>query len=143
VKPDAKATVTVPALGRTFDGTLRELGVVANPLTRTYSATFAVPNPNGELRPGMIAEIRLSLDGEPEAIIVPPEVVRVDEAGSPCVYVVGASDVLSRRKVILGENLGEGTVIAKGLADGERVVTSGTSMLADGVSVRVLSRGEH
>jgi membrane fusion protein, multidrug efflux system len=139
LKRGAAARVTVPALGKTLDGVLREIAVIANPLTRTYDVKVALPNPGGELLIGMIAEVHLRVAGGESTLVVPPEAVRVDESGAPCVFVVGPGGKLQRRQVQVARFIGEGTALAGGVREGELVVTSGTPMLADGITVRVLA----
>ncbi len=137
VKKGQAARIVVAALGRSFDGTVREVGVLANPLTRTYAVKAAVPNPDGALRVGMVAEVFLRQESARLAVVVPPEAVRVDESGKSCVYVVGPDRKLRRRVVEVAGFLGEGTALAEGVAAGERVVTSGSPMLANGMVVRL------
>lgn len=137
VKKGDATRVTVAALGKTFEGVVRDIAVIADPLTRTYEIKVALPNPAGELRVGMVADVRLSVAGQPAAVVVPPEAVRVDETGTPCVFVVTAENTLQRRQVEVAGYVGEGTALSSGMAEGELVVTSGTPMLADGMTVRV------
>lgn len=140
------ARVTVPAIGKTYAGTVREIAVAANPLTRTYDVKVAVPNPSGDLRVGMIADINLTIAAEDagaatagEALLaVPPEAVRVDEEGAHYVFVVGPGSMLQRRPVTVHGFAGELTALANGVCEGERVVVSGTPMLFDGLAVRVV-----
>ena len=134
------ARVTVPALDRTFSGVVREIGLIANPLTRTYDVEIAVPNPEGVLRVGMIAEVHLRVESGEGGVVVPPEAVRVDENGASYVFVVSAEKILEQRRVEIDKFVGEGTALREGLGEGERVVTSGTPMLADGMTVRVSER---
>jgi membrane fusion protein, multidrug efflux system len=138
VKTGGAAAIEVPALGVTLDGVIREISIIANPLTRTYEAKITLPNPGADLRVGMVAEVRVRVPGDGPAIVVPPAAVRVDEAGAPCVFVV-QGDRLARRAVKVAGFVGEGTVIASGVLDGELLVTSGTPMLADGMTVRVVA----
>ena len=140
VKKGDVAKVTVPALKKTFDGVVREIAVIADPLTCTYEIKVAVPNPSQELRVGMVAEVRLQVPGESSAIVVPPEAVRVDETGAPSVFVVAKNNKLERRKGDVVGYLGEGTAISKGVAEGEQVVISGTPMLAHGMTVHVMGQ---
>jgi membrane fusion protein, multidrug efflux system len=140
IKRGAAAKVTVPALEKTFTGEVRDIAIAANPLTRTYDVTVALPNPAGELRVGMIADIRLKIGGGGggELLAVPPEAVRVDERGATYVFVVAPDKKLQRRPVTVARFVGEFTALADGVRAGELVVTSGTPMLSDGLTVRVL-----
>ena len=134
------ARVTVPALGRTFEGSVREISVVANPLTRTYDAKVAIANSDGALRIGMIADVRLRVTGDEPGLLAPPEAVRVDENGQPYVFVVDDTGSVQRRQVQLTGFSGEGTMLTGDVRAGESVVISGTPMLANGMSVRVLGQ---
>jgi RND family efflux transporter MFP subunit len=140
IRRGAAARVTVAAIDRTFAGEVREIAVAANPLTRTYDVKVALPNPSGELRVGMIADVHLKIGGGGggDLLAVPPEAVRVDERGATYVFVVGADKKLQRRPVTVARFVGESTALADGVGEGELVVISGTPMLSDGLTVRVL-----
>jgi RND family efflux transporter MFP subunit len=137
VKKGDVAKVMVSALGKTLDGVVHEIAVIADPLTRTYEIKVAVPNSSQELRVGMVVEVRLRIPGEAAGVVVPPEAVRVNEAGAPCVFVVDKDTRLQRRNIEVTGFIGEGTAIASGVAEGEMVVTSGTPMLAHGMAVNL------
>lgn len=134
------ARVIVPALGRTFDGVVRDLGVMADPLTRSYAVKVALRNP-GELRVGMVVDIRISVASGVDSLVVPPEAVRLDSTGQPCVFVVLPDGTLERRQVGVQGFAGEKTVLDHGVSEGEQVVISGTPMLAPGMRVRVVGNG--
>lgn len=140
IRRGAAATVTVPAIEKTFAGEVREIAIAANPLTRTYDVKVALPNPAGDLRVGMLADIRLKIGGGGggELLVVPPEAIRVDERGATYVFVVTPDKTLQRRPVTVARFVGEFTALADGVREGELVVTSGTPMLSDGLTVRVL-----
>jgi RND family efflux transporter MFP subunit len=135
-KVGQQAKVVVPALGTTVEGTIREIAVLANPLTRSYDVKVAVPNDAGNLRAGMVAEIHVDVAGEGRSLVVPPVAVRVDADGKPCVFVVTSDLRAHRRSVTLVGYVGEQAAIGSGVADGDEVVVSGTPMLADGMVVR-------
>lgn len=131
------ARVAVAALGREFTGAIYEVGVVADPLTRTYPVKITVENPEGVLKVGMVVDAFLPIPGEAPALVVPREAVRIDEHGSPCVFVVGSDEKVERRHVQVIGFVGERTALKGGVSEGERVVVSGTPMLGDGVHVRL------
>jgi membrane fusion protein, multidrug efflux system len=136
------ARVAVAALGQEFTGTVHEVGVVADPLTRTYPVKITLANPEGVLKVGMVVDAFLPVPGEAPALVVPREAVRIDEHGAPCVFVLGPDGRLQRRKVTVAGFVGERTALRDGVNEGERVVVSGTPMLADGLAVRVAAAGQ-
>jgi RND family efflux transporter MFP subunit len=140
VKPGDNVRVHVSALDKWFDGRVRDIGLVADPLTRTYATRIAIPNQDSALRIGMVADIELEqAEGQP-AVVVPPEAVRLDAQGNSYVFVLKGESQIEQRPVKIAGYVGEGCAIAEGVADGERVVTSGTSMLEQGMTVRVVER---
>ncbi|MCW5832247.1 MAG: efflux RND transporter periplasmic adaptor subunit [Labilithrix sp.] len=136
------ARVTVSATGKSFQGAVREIGVLADPLTRTYPVKIALDNADGALRVGMVADVYLQQrDGE-SALVVPPAAVRIDEHGGTYVYVVTSDDKARREPVQITGFVGEDTALTGRIVAGARVVTSGTPMLTDGIAVRVANDGK-
>jgi RND family efflux transporter MFP subunit len=136
------ARVAVAALGREFTGTVYEVGVLADPLTRTYPVKITLTNSEGALKVGMVVDAFLPLPGEASALAVPREAVRIDDRGTACVFVVGPDRKVQRRQVEVIGFVGERTALAGGVSLGEPVVVSGTPMLADGVTVRLAVAGK-
>jgi multidrug efflux pump subunit AcrA (membrane-fusion protein) len=99
---------------------------------------ITLANPEGVLRVGMVVDSFLPLPGDAPALVVPREAVRIDERGVACVFVLRPDDKVVE---VLGF-VGERTALAGGVEEGERVVVSGTPMLADGVTVRLAPAGE-
>lgn len=136
LKAGSGAWISVAATGQKLAGKVREIGVSADPFTRTYKVKVAVPNPGGDLRVGMVADVRLRVPGGRSAVVVPPSAVLVDERDRRFVWVL-KKDVVQRRYVRVSGFLQEGEAVDSGLESGESVVVSGTPMLSDGLSVRV------
>ena len=98
-------------------------GTVIDPETRTLPLRFAVANPEGRLKVGMLAEGRL-LTGEPvTGVAVPSEAIQ-DEDGLGVVYVEVGGESFQRRVVERGPSDGAWTLVT-GVAIGEKVVTAG------------------
>jgi RND family efflux transporter MFP subunit len=135
------ARVEVAALGRSLAGEVYEVGVLADPLTRTYPVKVTLDNADGALKVGMVVDVFLPLPGDAPALAVPREAVRIDEKGAACVFVVGPENKVERRHVEVIGFVAERTALAGGVEEGERVVVSGTPMLADGVTVRLAAAG--
>lgn len=139
VKVGQPASVKVSATGKTFQGAVREIGVVADPLTRTYPLKVAVEGIDPSLRYGMVADVHLQEPGGGSAIVVPPAAVRIDEKGATYVYVVAADEKAHRAAVTVTGFVGERTAVTGDIQPGARVVTSGTAMLSEGTAVRITS----
>jgi RND family efflux transporter MFP subunit len=130
------ARLTFDALpGKEFEATVQRLAPSFDPLTRTLDAELQLPNADRLLRPGMYGEAALELARHMGAVVVPAEAVQVSN-GKAFVFVV-EGDVVRRRAVVLGEDLGEELELAAGLTPGTVVVQRGIDGLSDGARVRL------
>jgi cobalt-zinc-cadmium efflux system membrane fusion protein len=131
------AVVTVSAFpARTFPGTLDRLGGTIDRATRMIRARVVVDNRDGALRAGMFARVRLQLDGEATAIVVPEEAV-LEDAGRPFLFVraatPGDADYFVRRPVHPGRSAEGWLEIVAGLEGGQTIVTKGAFLLKSDV----------
>jgi RND family efflux transporter MFP subunit len=118
----------------------------ADAQSRVFDVEVTIPNGDGRLRPGMIGAVSVGASAaadSPRPLTVPlTAVVRTGEGeGSFGVLIVeqqNGHDVVRRRRVALGEVVGNAIVVRDGLAAGEHVVVSGASLLVDGDPVRVI-----
>ena len=124
--PDRRATVSF-------------VGSVINPQNRTFQIEIDLDNPDGLLKPAMIADVKLTrrkLDGQ---MVIPQTSVLRDETGTS-VYVLetsGSNTVAQRRVVTLGASYQGLTVVSAGLSTGDRVITAGQTAVSDGDQVTV------
>jgi membrane fusion protein, multidrug efflux system len=136
IRPGMAARVEVSATGTHVAGKVREIGVEADPFTRTYKVKVALPNPDGALKVGMVSQVRLSIPDRAPTPIVPPAAVLIDAQGRRYAWTLTDS-VIHRREVRTGSLVQEGLAIDSGLKVGETVVVSGTPMLSEGLHVQV------
>ena len=85
-----------------------------------------------------MADVILSLESGSHDVVVPPEAVRLDSEGKHCVYVLSSDGLLHRQLVSVSGYAGEDLALDHGVVPGDRVVVSGTPMLADGMRVTVV-----
>ena len=130
---------------RCFEAALREMSTKADPATRTYKFTFAMPAPDDvNILPGMISEVqiesRANVVSSGPRLMIPGGTVQGDGHGERYVWVVKEDSTVERRGVELGwlspNNRWE---ILSGLRQGERIVTSGAAFLYEGEQVVVES----
>jgi RND family efflux transporter MFP subunit len=130
-------TVDVPALQRTFDGTITRFADRVDMSTRTMTAEVDVKNPQFTLIPGMYAEVKLGTAEAMNATAVPPEAV--DGSGdSQRLFVVDAAGMVQTRKVRTGIQSPQYVQILSGVNEGDVVITSRRSDLHDGQKVQPL-----
>ena len=93
-------------------------------------------NENRRLWPGLYVNAVLTLHEIPNAIVVPSQAIQNGQQGS-FVFVVGHDMKVQSRPVVAGTSLDGQTIVERGLAQGETVVTDGQLRLAPGMTVKV------
>lgn len=86
-----------------------------------------IPNRNGNLIPGMQANLMLTESGK-EALVLPADAVIRDESGTH-VWVQTGKNTFKARMVKLGDESFNNVTITDGLKENEKVVTSGAYLL--------------
>lgn len=131
--------VTVDALpGKSFEGKVARLSPSFDAATRTLDAEVHLPNPGGELRPGMYGRGFIRLGVRPQAAVVPVAALLISNRKRYVFVLEG--DKARRRQVETGVDGGTWLEILSGVKPGEEVVIAGADGLSDGVPVRA-SRG--
>jgi RND family efflux transporter MFP subunit len=130
-----------------FKGRVSEVGVAASSEGRLFRVVIKVPNPDGLLRSGMTARVRVG-DAAAAAsgtVCIPLSALVTlvsdgDSHGNPQtqlgVFVVQDGKAV-KRAVKTGDILKSSILITEGLRAGEQVVTSGASFLYDGAPIEV------
>jgi RND family efflux transporter MFP subunit len=127
-------SVQVPALHKSFPAKVARFSSEVHDSTRTMHTEVDVPNPTGELIPGLYADATLTLNQSPHALTAPIAAVQ-REGDHASVYVVDANNTVQIRQVQVGIE-GENEVqILSGLSDGDEVVVGDKSSLKPGQQV--------
>ncbi|MDI1270116.1 MAG: efflux RND transporter periplasmic adaptor subunit [Polaromonas sp.] len=94
-----------------------------------------VPNPSGQLLPGLFVRVRLEQAQATNAMTLPQQAVTRSGQGDT-VMVVDAEGKVSPRPVKIGSAKGNQWVILEGLKTGEQVMVDGFQKLRPGASVK-------
>jgi membrane fusion protein (multidrug efflux system) len=119
-------------------GQLQFAEAVTNEQTGTVTLRARFPNPQGLLLPGMFVRARFAQAIDRRAMLIPQVAVTRDSTGDAMVWVVGADNKVSQRRVTASRTLGADWVVTDGLRAGERVVTQGIANLQPGSAVRAV-----
>ncbi|RKQ96118.1 efflux RND transporter periplasmic adaptor subunit [Maricaulis maris] len=125
--------------GQQVDGTIRFVERRANPATRTFRVELEVPNPDGAIRSGVTAEIRLNLAPEP-AHRVPASILALDSNGDLGVRIIEDGDTVRFLPIELLSDDGEQVWIS-GLPETADVIVLGQDFVSDGTRVEVRPEG--
>ena len=124
-----QATFQSPTLpGRSFEGRVSFIQPIVAMQTRTLGVRVELPNADGSLRPGLFGDVSITQEQANPVLVVPRSAV-LDSGERQIALVELAEGRYEPRNVELGERAGDFVEIRKGLAEGERVVTSANFLI--------------
>jgi membrane fusion protein (multidrug efflux system) len=137
IKKGDKVLVHIPELKKDLESKVTFVGRTIDRLSRTFIVEVDLPSePN--LRPNMTGVIKVVFHTEPDAIVVPINVVQ-DINEEKIVFVAESSgkNTIARRKVVKVEGVYNGMAQVSGLDPGAKVITFGYQGLNDGEFVKI------
>ena len=137
IAPGQSANVSVREIpDRTFNAKVVRTAGAIDPASRTLLTELQLPNEDGQLFPGMYAEVKFALPQDGRTLLVSGNAVMIRSDG-PKVLVVDAKQTIRSRAVKLGRDLGDKVEIISGLNPTESLVANPTDALRDGTEVKV------
>jgi len=126
----------VPGVSKAAVGDLSFLNNTVDPATGTIQLKATFQNADNTLWPGQFVNVVLTLYTERGALVVPSRAVQPGQQGT-YVYVIKSDLTVESRPVTVALVQGSESVIATGVAAGDRVVTDGQLRLIPGVRVEI------
>lgn len=131
--------------GQVFAGEITAIEPGIDTATRNFNVQATLANPDGKLRPGNFARIRIQLPNTEDVLVVPRTAISYAPYGNSVYVIETASDeagegepalVARKRLVTLGNERGDLVAVTEGLQAGERVATTGLLKLRNGAPVK-------
>ncbi|HEX8563748.1 MAG TPA: efflux RND transporter periplasmic adaptor subunit [Flavobacterium sp.] len=139
VKVGTPVTIELASLGKTYTGKVRQVASNINPANRSFTIEVSVPNNDKLLRPNQVAKLRIVDYSQPNAIVVPANVIQEDANGNKYVYVVenATSNSGTAKKVMIkaGQTAQNKTEILSGLSANDIIVNEGAGTIAEGTKL--------
>lgn len=134
IKDGLPVQVTVDELPeRSFSGVVTRFAYALDEGTKTMLTEIELPNPTGELRPGMYASVKMEVERKQDALLLPVSAVLMEKGGSFVFRVV--DNKAEKTQVQIGFNNGVDVEIAAGVAPDQPVIVAGIQALNDGQAV--------
>jgi membrane fusion protein (multidrug efflux system) len=137
IKNGLQTKVSVEELPATScEGVITRFSHALDRATKTMLAEIELPNPKGDLRPGMYALVRIVVERKTDSLIIPSEALVVEKTGHS-VFTI-ADNKARRLGIKIGFNDQGRVEVIEGLQAGQPVILLGKQSLADGQPVTVL-----
>jgi membrane fusion protein, multidrug efflux system len=127
--------------GYPYEGELDYAGITVNPQTGTLQLRGIFPNSDSRIVPGLFARVRAPYAQTHDALLVPAEAVGSDQQGN-YVLTVNDKNIVERKSVETGQQVGEKRVISSGLKGDEWLIVEGLLRAIPGREVTPERTGE-
>ena len=140
LKVGDSAQIQVDALLIPVVGQISLISPTLDRASRSAKIELTIDNPNLDLKPGMFAQVKISVDIHENAILIDRAAVIEDSVRDTRTVFVVENEQGKRRPVEFGLAQGSKVEIISGLAEGEHVVIAGQHTLKDGEKVKVMNQ---
>ena len=136
VKKDLPVKTSVDELpGRTFEGKITRFAYALDDATKTMAAEIEMPNPDGQLRPGMFATVKIAIERKSDSLLIPVDCLVVEKIKTS----VFLHDGGKAKKVAVKTGFTDGVSVEllEGLKPNDPIIVVGKLVLNDGQAVSV------
>jgi RND family efflux transporter MFP subunit len=135
IKTGMPSSVTFDAVpDLTLEGNVTFVGTTVSAANRTLQIEIVLPNPNGRIKPEMVAKVELIRKKKSNAILVSENLIQLVDRDRYVLYVEREGKAEERR-VEIGGRQGTMMEILSGVKIGERLIVSGYQNLVNGSPV--------
>lgn len=137
IKMGQEAKIKVDAYpDKTFSGNVTLISPLVNQLTRTASVEITLSNPQHLLKPGMFAQVEISLGKKDDLVLIPAHTI-LQEGERKRVFVVTDGKAISRN-VETGISQNGWVEIKSGLSENDSLIVSGQYQVKTDEPVKVI-----
>ncbi|HKT51358.1 MAG TPA: efflux RND transporter periplasmic adaptor subunit [Candidatus Angelobacter sp.] len=144
IKLGQRQAVATDVFPDQFAGRITAISPAADPKSRVYSVEVTIPNLRNQLKSGMIASLEFGGEALPGKVLAVPLSAVIRDPEHPERFAVllteGTGDPTTVRAhaVGVGDAYGNMVQVLSGLKAGDRVVTSGATLVKSGDQVRIV-----
>lgn len=129
VRKGETVLVSTAASADTLRGRVDYVAALVDPSTKATAVRVLVPNRGGLLRRDMLVNVEIQSDRRRTGLLVPVASVLRDDENLPYLF-IGTGRTFVRRRIELGQRVGDRYEVKSGIRPGEAVVTQGAVFLA-------------
>ncbi|MBK6344891.1 MAG: efflux RND transporter periplasmic adaptor subunit [Bacteroidales bacterium] len=139
VKTGNKVIVSFPDFNTEIEGKIHFTSKYINPINRTFLSEIRLGSGKVEYRANMMTVVKINDYSNPSTIVLPVSLVKESSSGK---YVYTARQengkLIARRQIVTIGNTYNGMAeIKQGIAEGDKVITTGYAGLVDGQLIKI------
>lgn len=139
VKKGDPVEIEFPVLGKSVQATIARTSSVIDPDSRTYRIRVEMQNKDGQIRPNLMAVLKLCTFHDEAAIVVPSLLVKTDFTGQFLFIASEEEGKMVARKRYIESGLKDNSVVLvrSGLDAGSKIITEGFAQVVDGTQLLI------
>jgi multidrug efflux pump subunit AcrA (membrane-fusion protein) len=127
-------------LNKKLQSKILKVGSSINPSNRTFNIEVHIPNTDGSIKPNLMAKIKILDYKNPNAFVVPTQVVKQDAKNNFYVYTISKINknegVAKKTIIVKGKSSGNQTEVLMGLSPNDKVIIEGANNMSEGRKIR-------
>lgn len=132
--------IDLAAIGKEYKGDIEQVSNYINPNNRSFQVRVAIPNPNGKVKPNMIATVKLNDYTAEKALLIPQNILQENGKGESVAYIVKKENdsigTAEKKIVKTGMSYDKKIQILEGLKEGDELIVEGARSIRDGQDVK-------
>lgn len=140
IKKGNETVVELPTIGEKMITKISKVGNFINPDNRSFKVRINLKNRNNLVKPNMLADIKIKDYENKKAIVIPSNLIQIDENGNKFVFVIKKEkdkNIVQKKIVEIGKEYQGVTEIVKGLSITDLVINEGARNVSDGQEVKI------
>ncbi|MCG8580711.1 MAG: efflux RND transporter periplasmic adaptor subunit [Bacteroidales bacterium] len=139
IKAGDKVAIEFPVIEKNIDATIYRSSSVIDPGSRTFRVRIDLVNRANDIKPNMLAVLKLRTFAAEDAIVVPSILVKKDFSGE---FIFIAEEVegqlrAKKRYIQTGIKDNNNTLVTEGVKPGDMVITKGYAQVVDGSAISI------
>lgn len=140
IKKGDYVDLKIPAIEKEMKAKVTLIGRTIDPANRTFKVEVDLKNKKGDLKPNLLAEMRINELTEKNAIVLPLSLIQEEVSGKRYVYIAeseGDTTYPRKKYIEIGESYNDEVVIAEGLNGDEIIIVQGARNIIENEPITI------
>ena len=138
IKKGNKVEVNFNSINKKVNAKITQVGNYINPANRSFKIKINIYNKKESIKPNLLADIKIKDFETKNAIVIPSNLVQLDENNNPFVLVVDKKEsryFAKKKEVTIDKEYNGNTLITKGLSKDDIIINEGSRNVNNGQEI--------
>jgi RND family efflux transporter MFP subunit len=139
IKKNTEVLASFPSINKEIEAKITHVGSFINPDNRSFKVRITIPNPDGTIKPNLMANLKI-LDFKEEGIQIPNHLVQQDQTGKDFVYIVknvNGEHIVAKNNIDVVKEYNKTVFVGDGLSKLDTLINLGARLVKTGDIVEI------